>query len=193
MSELHTEYRMSQALAILQPLSWLDDLWHRHLDATRDIPAEDTGTLGELGAELQSLLDRSVSEAEWLRAHFSDRAEQLDAGLARALDAYPLTEDARAWLRASFDAQGGFAATVQAATETVIAEAPEARLEMSVTIAEIEGGEFKDPKPRRRRLKCAILGIGAGIAIAAGQYSIAVSIVLHMNSIGCFGENPNSK
>lgn len=193
MSELHTEYRMSQALATLQPLSWLDDLWHRYLDAAREIPAEDVGTLGELGAELQSLLDRSVSEAEWLRAHFSERAEQLDKGLARALDAYPLTEDARAWLRASFDAQGGFAATVQAATETVIAEAPEARLEMSVTMEEIEGGEFEGPKPRRRRLKCAILGIGAGIAIAAGQYSIAVSILLHMNSIGCFGENPNSK
>jgi hypothetical protein len=182
---LSEKYRANQALATFQHLNLLDDVWTQYLDEARDISGEDVEILSSLTDRMQGLLNSSISAAEWLRNFIAEKEQDLNESLSNALEQYPLTNDARHEIQARFDERGGFAAMALAGTETVMREADEAREEIAAKMRTIKDGDFA-PGDLPKGVKCALLAAAAASAVALHQYTIAVSIALHMSTIGCF-------
>jgi len=159
-------------------LNWLDDVWTQELAGPSLPSPDDKALLVRVGEELALLLEEAPGHARWLEELYGEHDREFEDAIAVALDHYPLANETKFELYELVGPGREFATNVRKAARNVAALAPpaaeEVRRDCRLLLArqpdeaDSEGGaESLGDIPRR--LKCAVLFVAAGAALAVEQ------------------------
>jgi hypothetical protein len=168
MPELNLEekYRVMQAVADVQRLLTLDELWTQYLANASSIPIEDVEILQSLTEEMIMLLTAIAQEFQALQNLVAPQLPELEETFAKTLDESPLAPDKSLRAQAQVQSRGGLAAVTEVAMGEVIVRAPREQEELRDKMFRIANGEFT---PGDLTIRCALLAAGMGLAAGAGD------------------------
>jgi hypothetical protein len=169
---LADQQRAARLLADLRLLLRLDDLWTQYLTTVQTIPDDDFYDLQSVNEQMRGLLEEISRNADWLQTIASRDPQVLEVAWSRAVSRFPASEENRRTFQARITRAGGFAEYAQGSVKKLREVARDEMRSLAEKLRVIASGNHS-PGDLSAAGRCALLGAGAVLAFATGQFEIA--------------------
>jgi hypothetical protein len=165
---LTTQYQVTKAVADLEQLSGLDDVWTAYLENRKEVSDDDRKVLGRTEEDMVALLEKSGNDLKLLRGLVSGNPKNFDDNMLRAIAESNYTPAIKKELTERLGARGGAAKVMQEAMSHLSVSDEIGTLQEKMK--RINAGQH----PRgdlTKRWKCALtagVAAGTGVLCAGG-------------------------